>query len=337
MANVTGDFNTAATWVENATYMVIAVGHPADLAPFWNPCGWNTTAYSMTSYPACHTPFDYYSVPYDGSPVAGLFESADGITARDSLQLAMMLGHYAIYGDYPPYLSTLPADRTLSGQTYSTSDCTGTSTNGCPSNSNFSCTTSACGTDYTAQQFYTLYGPFAEWASHALQLPLALILTEWYEESGKGSKDICTPYNNPANIYGSGPAHPFDNICDGVYQGYIAAFSDTSIFPVSASDGNGRTAAQYISDAYHNGYTIPSSNGYGPIQGAGTYFAPGFEAACAAMGAMGWAQSNYWVSGDSPNTAGTILMNWYNTYFSGMVSTSTMSNASKPSCCGTTG
>ena len=84
MTNVTGDFNTAATWVENATYMVIAVGHPANLALFWNPCGWYTTAYSMASYPACHTPFDYYSVPYDGSPVSGLFESADGITARES-------------------------------------------------------------------------------------------------------------------------------------------------------------------------------------------------------------------------------------------------------------
>lgn len=141
----------------------------------------------------------------------------------------------------------------------------------------------------------------------------------------------------PPAITGSGhPDHPLDNICDGVYQGYLEAFSDTSIFPVSASEGNEQTAAQYISDAYHNGYTIPS-NGYGAIQGAGRYFAPGFEAACAAMGAMGWSQSNYWTSGDSPDTAGNILMNWYNTYFSGIVSTSTMSNASKPSCCGTTG
>jgi hypothetical protein len=99
-AYVTGDFNTAATWVENRTCLVIAVGHDADLALFWNPCGWNTSAYSLSSYPACHTPFDYYSDPYDGAIVAGLFESADGVTARDSLQLTMMLGRYAIYGAY---------------------------------------------------------------------------------------------------------------------------------------------------------------------------------------------------------------------------------------------
>lgn len=41
----------------------------------------------------------------------------------------------------------------------------------------------------------------------------------------------------------------------------------------------------------------------------------------AAMGAMGWAQSNYYVSGDSPNTAGNILMNWYNDYFTSIPNT----------------
>lgn len=82
------------------------------------------------------------------------------------------------------------------------------------------------------------------------------------------------------------------------------------------------------------GEIAPTSNGYGSVQGAGTYFGPGFDAACAAMG---WAQSNYYVSGDSPNTSGNILMNWYNTYFTGIVSTSTISSAPKPSCCGTSG
>lgn len=135
MANVTGDFNTAATWVENATYMVIAVGHDADLALFWNPCGWNTTAYSMTSYPACHTPFAYYSEPYDGSPVSGLFESADGQASMDSLQLAVMLGHYAIHGAYPTDMTTLPPAQVLSGQTCSTSTCAGSASATCPTTS----------------------------------------------------------------------------------------------------------------------------------------------------------------------------------------------------------
>lgn len=135
LANVTGDFNTAATWVENGTYLVIAVGHDADLALFWNPCGWNTSAYSLTSYPACQTPFDYYSLPYDGAIVAGLFESADGQAVMDSLQLAVMLGHYAIHGAYPTDMTTLPPVQELSGQTCSTSTCAGSSNNTCPATS----------------------------------------------------------------------------------------------------------------------------------------------------------------------------------------------------------
>ena len=57
-------------------------------------------------------------------------------------------------------------------------------------------------------------------------------------------------------------------------------------FAVSASDANGRSAQQYVRDAFLNGYTVPPSNGYGSVPGAGYQFAAGFEAACAAMGAM---------------------------------------------------
>lgn len=195
------------------------------------------------------------------------------------------------------------------------------------------CVTSGCGTQLSAQNFDNIYIAFADWASGKCQIPEALIITQWYLESGKGSADICTPYNNPANYGVSGPDNPYPDICTGVNQGYIAPMTDTSKFAVSASDGNGRTAAQYIYDAYNYGYTVPATNGYGSIPGAGTHFPSGFQAACAAMGAMGWAESFYYTSGDSPATAGNILMNWYNMYFASLVSTTWIGYGVAPSCC----
>ena len=232
LANVTGDFNTAATWVENGDYLVIAVGHPANLALFWNPCGWNTSAYSMTSYPACQTPFDYYSIPYDGGIVAGLFESADGVTARDSLQLAMMLGHYAIYGEYPQYLSTLPTDRMLSGQTCSTSDCTGSSSNTCPTTStcNFPSTPpSVCDSNQVA--FINDYLSYAETASRQTGLPVSFILGHWGIETEWGAAGgLCGTCNNPGNLGTSGcscaPVAAYSTITDGV-NAYISAMNNT--------------------------------------------------------------------------------------------------------------
>jgi hypothetical protein len=183
------------------------------------------------------------------------------------------------------------------------------------------CTNPSCGTQESPSTFLGYYQPLAEYASNLLQWPLALIVTEWYEESGDGASNICQPYNNPANYGGSGPANPYPTICVGVSNGYIAPMLYPFFFAVSASDANGRSAQQYVRDAFLNGYTVPPSNGYGSVPGAGYQFAAGFEAACAAMGAMGWAQSNYYVSGDSPNTAGNILINWYNDYFTSISNT----------------
>lgn len=133
LTNVTGAFNTAANWVEKGTYMVISVGHNANMALYWNPCGWSTQAFSD---PACTTPFSYYSYPYDGAIKAGYFEPADGQNGINSLQIALMLGSYAINGSYPANMfCSLPENRELSGQTCSTSNCGGSATNSCPTTS----------------------------------------------------------------------------------------------------------------------------------------------------------------------------------------------------------
>jgi hypothetical protein len=112
--------------------------------------------------------------------------------------------------------------------------------------------------------------------------------------------------------------------------------NNTSRFKVNAIDGNGRTATQYVRDAYLNGYTIPYSNTYGNIPGAGTVLPKGFRAACAAMGAMGWAESNYYNSGSRnvPDTAGNILMRWYDLYLADKISDSEIGQNNIPQCCG---
>ena len=129
---VTGDFNTAATWVADGTYMVIAVGGQAAMALFWNPCGLGTTAFSD---PACQTPFSYYQYPYDGAIAVNYFESAAGVSALDSLKLAIMLGYFAMHGTYPNGMCCLPAITELTNETCATSDCQGSATNSCPATS----------------------------------------------------------------------------------------------------------------------------------------------------------------------------------------------------------
>lgn len=112
--------------------------------------------------------------------------------------------------------------------------------------------------------------------------------------------------------------HPYPTICIGVANGYISPMLYPFFFRVSASDANGRSAQQYVRDAYQNGYSVPPTNGYGRVPGSGQRLSAGFWAACAALGAMGWAQSNYYVPGDLPATAGNILVNWYRDYFAAM-------------------
>ncbi len=317
ISNVIGDFATAYNYVASGNYLVIAVGGPANNALFYNPCGW-------AGYPAGTTPFyQTSSYPVDSLPGANIYENAAGSDRTSTMYLATVTANYAVNGVVPTNWNTRPTQvspvNTCSGSTSVTCQCP--------------CTTASCGSQLSPDTFNTIYGTFADWASGVLGIPLALVVTQWYLESGKGSVDICSGYNNPANYGVSGPQNPYPSICAGANSGYIQPMSNTSLFSVSASDANGRTAARYISDAFYNGYTIPPTNGYGSIPGAGTPFPAGFQAACAAMGAMGWAQSNYYTSGDSPQTAGNILMNWYNDYFTSLISNTTIGSGKQPSCC----
>jgi hypothetical protein len=126
--NVTGSFDTAANWSHAGSYFVIAVGGPAANALYWNPCGWYTSAFSST---ACTTPLNRYSYPYDGAIAADYFMPADGSDRISSLQLAVMLGYYALHGIYPSNMCPLP----LNTETATCPTCAGSSTNSCPTTS----------------------------------------------------------------------------------------------------------------------------------------------------------------------------------------------------------
>lgn len=198
----------------------------------------------------------------------------------------------------------------------------------------FTCTTNGGGVELSASTFENIYGKYADWASYKTGVPYVMILIMWFHESGKGKKNINTPYNNPANAYGSGPNHPYANICLGVTD-FINLMTGTN-FNVNAIDANGRSASKYIKDAIANGYTIPASNLYGAIPGAGTYYAPGFGAGCAALGAMGWAESYYYNSGSAvgsiPNAAGNILQRWWELFYPS-ISKTKIGTTLAPSCC----
>lgn len=317
ISNVIGDFAAAYKEVASGNYLVIAVGGPANNALRYNPGGW-------AGYPAGSSPFQQTSsYPVDSLPGANIYENAAGSNRASTMYLATAAANYAVKGSIPSTWDNHPAQvspvNTCSGNTGIVYQCP--------------CTTASYGSQLSPGSFISTYGGFADWASGMLGIPLALVVTQWYMESGKGAYDICSGYNNPANYGVSGPQNPYPSICAGADSGYIQPMSNTSLFHVSASDANGRTAARYISDAFNKGYTIPPANGYGSIPGAGTKFPAGIQAACAAMGAMGWAQSNYYTAGDSPQTAGNILMNWYSSYFATLIVNTVIGSGKQPSCC----
>lgn len=200
----------------------------------------------------------------------------------------------------------------------------------------FTCTTNSCkspAVELTATEFENIYGKFADWASYKTGLPYVLILLMWFHESGKGSKNICTPYNNPANYGVSGPKHPYDNICVATVD-FINQF--TGDYKNTASDADGRSVSKYIKDAISNGYTIPPRNGYGAIPGAGTKYDAGFGAGCAALGAVGWAESFYHNSGSAiegiPDASGNILQRWWVLYYPS-ISKTKIGTTLQPTCC----
>ena len=316
MANVTGDFNTAATWVENGTYMVIAVGHDANMALYWNPCGWSTSAYSSASYPACSTPFAYYSYPYDGSIIAGLFESADGETSLDTLQIATMLGYYAIHGTYPSTMNTLPTVRELSGQTCSTSDCAGSASNTCPS----SVTTTTCTVptttpaegDYPVCTFVSNYEDWAKFAACKMgsnPIPTSLILAQWGNESGWGGGDISVCYNpgNQGATCGVGSeCYPsgYTELCFCSLEEGVASYANlmSKGYPfVAATYHYYAKSGNYAEGVKQAGITL--GQGYSPIASLNTYIDYcGWSGTPSASTPRLWAKSEY-NDGNGPGSA----------------------------------
>ncbi len=96
-ANVCGDFYVTWQKVAGAACIVIAVGAPANNALYYNPCGWANPAGSG----AGTTPFVTAGAPQSTLHGADHYLNGAGQTGLDTLQLAVMLSYYAVFGRYP--------------------------------------------------------------------------------------------------------------------------------------------------------------------------------------------------------------------------------------------
>jgi len=113
---VTGSFATAWDDALSGGYLVIAVGLPATDGLYFNVCGW---ANPSDAFPGS-TPFNLVNPPIDQLPGASNFEEAAGSTSAQTGQLADDLAYYALNGQLPTGVATLPAEAnvqfTCSGQ-----------------------------------------------------------------------------------------------------------------------------------------------------------------------------------------------------------------------------
>lgn len=144
----------------------------------------------------------------------------------------------------------------------------------------------------SASNFINRYVEFARYASYQLKWPVSLILAQWSIESNWGQVDICSPCNNPGNTYppsGGCPSRQYPDLCQGVTDGFIN-FAKTNY----DHSGSGKTYAKLVADASSSeSFTIPNSNNYGCLPGAGTTIYGNVKAACAALGSSGWAETDY--------------------------------------------
>lgn len=107
VANVVGNFSQAWTDTASGTYLVMAVGGPANDALYFNPCGWTNPG--LTG--AGSTPFELVTTaPVDQVPDANYYENAAGANRYDTLKLAIMYAYYAVNGSYPPGYGTPPTN-----------------------------------------------------------------------------------------------------------------------------------------------------------------------------------------------------------------------------------
>jgi hyaluronoglucosaminidase len=102
---VTQSFATAWKQASSGEYLVIAVGGPADTALYYNVCGWT----NPSGLPGGSTPFYYGSAPLDSVPAMDDYENGAGETAADTAALSAGLAYYAVHGELPPGVASLPA------------------------------------------------------------------------------------------------------------------------------------------------------------------------------------------------------------------------------------
>lgn len=104
-----GDFQEAWRLTADAKNLVIAVGGAALNALYYNPCSWS----NPNASPGGHTPFTLDASGQGVSTVhQDAFVNAGGFTALDSLTLAVMLGYYAVHGNFPHGYAHLPRQET---------------------------------------------------------------------------------------------------------------------------------------------------------------------------------------------------------------------------------
>lgn len=103
--NVIGGFYTAWNDTASGSYLVIAVGAPANNALYYNPCGWANPAGTA----AGSTPFSMTASPTDTLPGANYYENAAGDYGYQTLQIAAAFAYYAMNGSLPSEFSSYPS------------------------------------------------------------------------------------------------------------------------------------------------------------------------------------------------------------------------------------
>jgi hypothetical protein len=86
-------------------YLVFAVGSPAVAALYFDVCGWS----NPSARPAGSTPFYYYVGPLNTLPGADAFVNSGGDTAADTQALTTDNAYYALTGQLPAGVTSLPA------------------------------------------------------------------------------------------------------------------------------------------------------------------------------------------------------------------------------------
>jgi hypothetical protein len=103
---VTGSFATAWDDALSGNYLVITVGLAATDGLYFNVCGWANPSDAFGG----STPFLLVNPPVDQLPGADNLEEAAGSTASQTASLAGDLAYYALNGQLPPGVTSLPTE-----------------------------------------------------------------------------------------------------------------------------------------------------------------------------------------------------------------------------------